>query len=150
MSATGSVVLLAADGVDTKVQVVAVIVTIAIFAIVLELVRRRRLVERYALLWMMLAAALLVLAVWTDLLESAADAVGIAAPANFLFLAAFGVMFVLLLHFSVATSRLSEETKILAQELARLEQELDAARRNGTGDPQEREPARSRASTPDQ
>ena len=53
---------------------------------------------------------------------------GIEEPANAIFILAFGVVFVLLLHFSVATSRLSEETKILAQENARLEQELRVAR----------------------
>ena len=95
---------------------------------VLELVRRRRLVERYALLWMLVSVALLVLAIWNQLLASAADLLHIEVPANFLFIAAFGVAFVLLLHFSVATSRLSEETKILAQEVARLDEELRAAR----------------------
>jgi hypothetical protein len=58
----------------------------------------------------------------TDLLDWASDLVGIADPANALFLAAFGVAFVLLLHFSVANSRLGEETKILAQEVARLDE----------------------------
>jgi hypothetical protein len=116
---------------DTTVQIVAVIVTALLFLLVLELVRRRQLVERYALLWMLVAATLLVLAIWTDLLNWASELVGIVAPANFLFLAALGVIFVLLLHFSVATSRLSEETKILAQEVARLDSELRAARANG-------------------
>jgi hypothetical protein len=53
---------------------------------------------------------------------------GISEPANAIFILAFGVAFLLLLNFSVATSRFSEETKILAQESARLEQELRAAR----------------------
>jgi hypothetical protein len=115
-------------GVDTRVQIVAVAVTALIFVVILELVRRRRLVERYALLWMLTSVGLLVLAIWTDLLGWAADQVGIEVPSNFLFLAAFGVVFVLLLHFSVATSRLSDETKMLAQEVARLDEELRAAR----------------------
>jgi len=53
-------------------------------------------------------------------------------PANFLFAAAFGVVFVVLLHFSVATSRLSEETKMLAQEVARLDHQL-RLRKGGAG-----------------
>jgi hypothetical protein len=53
---------------------------------------------------------------------------GIELPANAIFILAFGVAFLLLLNFSVATSRLSEETKVLAQESARLDQELRAAR----------------------
>jgi hypothetical protein len=121
--------LLAADHqVGTKAQIVAVIVAGIFLGVVLELVRRRRLVERYALLWMLAAVAMLVLAVWRDGLNTLADAVGVHSPPNALFLVALGVVFILLLHFSIATSRLSEETKILAQEVARLDAEAKAAR----------------------
>lgn len=116
------------NGIETKAQIIAVIVTLAIFLLILDLVRRRRLAERYALLWMLAAAALLVLSIWTKGLDLIADAMGIAQPANAIFLLAFGVIFILLLHFSVATTRLAEETKILAQESARLEHELREAR----------------------
>ena len=108
-------------------------VTGLIFLAVLELVRRRYLAERYALIWMIVSGGLLILAIWTDLLSWGTDLLSIEVPANGLFLAAFGVAFVLLLHFSVATSRLSEQTKILAQEVARLDAELRAARSNGAG-----------------
>lgn len=123
--------------IETKAQIVALVFTIALFLLVLELVRRRRLAERYALLWMSAAVVLLVLAIWTNGLEVIANAMGIQEPANAIFILAFGVIFILLLHFSVATSRLAEETKILAQETARLEHELRVARgevpqRNGS------------------
>jgi hypothetical protein len=146
-------------GLDTRVQIVAIVVTVLLFALVLELVRRRRLVERYALLWMVAAVALLVLAIWRDLLEIGSDALGIAVPANALFLVAFAVIFVLLLHFSVATSRLGDETKILAQEVARLDEELrrmragsaNGASAGGDGDQALGEPAApSKARTTDQ
>ena len=114
--------------IDTKAQVIALIATLAIFLLVLDLVRRRRLAERYALLWLSASAALLVLAIWTDGLDVIADLMGISEPANAIFILAFGVAFLLLLNFSVATSRLSEETKILAQETARLDQALREAR----------------------
>jgi hypothetical protein len=116
------------SGIETKAQIIALVVTAAIFLLILELVRRRRLAERYALLWMLAAAALLVLSIWTNGLDVIADAMGIAEPANAIFILAFGIVFVLLLHFSVATTRLAEETKILAQESARLERELREAR----------------------
>jgi hypothetical protein len=119
------------DEIETKVQIVALVATLALFILVLELVRRRRLAERYALLWMSAAVALLVLAIWRDGLDVLADLMGIADPANAIFILALGVTFILLLHFSVATSRLAEETKILAQEVARLDQELRSERSNG-------------------
>ena len=112
--------------ISTRAQIIAVIATLAIFLFVLELVRRRRLVERYALLWMTAALALLVLAIWTDGLDVIKDLMGIEDAANAIFILAFGVAFLLLLNFSVVTSRLGEETKILAQEVASLEERLAA------------------------
>jgi hypothetical protein len=113
--------------IETKAQIIALLATVAIFLLILELVRRRRLAERYALLWMLAAIAMLVLAIWTDGLSVIADAMGIQEPANAIFIIALGVIFILLLHFSVATTRLADETKILAQENARLDLELREA-----------------------
>jgi hypothetical protein len=124
-------VLAAAHNISGRVQIVAVIVTAIMLGVVLELVRRRRLAERYALLWMVVAVVLLLFAVWNGLLGDAAHLVGIRVPSNALFLAAIGVVFLLLLHFSVVTSRLAEESKILAQEVARLDHELRARSANG-------------------
>jgi hypothetical protein len=112
-----------ADGLGVKPQRIAVIVTLLFLALVIELVRRRRLVERYALLWISAALVLVVLAVWNGALNWIADRLGILSPPNALFLIGVGALFVLALHFSVAFSRLSEETKILAQEVARLDRE---------------------------
>ncbi len=122
------------SGISGKAQVIALIATFGIFLFILELVRRRRLAERYAILWMGAGLALLVLSIWTGGLEVIADTMGIQEPANAIFLLAFALGFLLLLNFSVASSRLSEETKILAQEVARLEQEL------GAQEPEDRSP----------
>ena len=116
----------ASGDISTQAQIIAVIATLGIFLFVLELVRRRRLVERYALLWMVAALSLLVLAIWTDGLDVIGDLMGIEEPANAIFILAFGVAFLLLLNFSVVTSRLGEQNKILAQEVASLEQRLAA------------------------
>ena len=124
--------LAAADSVlGQKPQIIAVVGTILFLALVIDLVRRRRLVERYALLWMGAAVVLVVLALWEGALEAIADAFGIISPPNALFLLGLGTVFVLALHFSVAFSRLSEETKILAQEVARLDREQRRIRRGG-------------------
>lgn len=125
----------ASASIETKAQIIALIVTIGIFLFVLDLVRRRKLAERYALLWMTAAFALLVLSIWTGGLDAIADLMGIQEPANAIFILAFAVGFLLLLNFSVASSRLSEESKVLAQEIARLEQELRHERSLRGGDP---------------
>jgi hypothetical protein len=107
---------------ETRVQIVAILLSGALFLVLLELVRRRQLLERYALLWLFSAAALLTLAVWTGLLEELASWVGIVYPPSALFVFAFGFILILLLHFSVAVSRLADQNKVLAQRLALLEE----------------------------
>lgn len=107
---------------ETRVQIVAIVVSALLFIGLFELVRQRRLLERYALLWMGCAFVLLVLSVWTGLLEELANAVGIYYAPSALFVFAFGFILILLLHFSVAVSRLADQNKVLAQQLALLEE----------------------------
>ena len=106
---------------DTRIQVVAILGAAALLFIVLELVRRRRLLERYALLWLLSSVVLLGLAIWRGVLEQIAESIGVAYPPNALFLIAFLFILLLLLHFSVVVSRLADQTKVLAQRLAQLE-----------------------------
>jgi hypothetical protein len=110
---------------DVRIQIVAIIAAGGLILVLLELVRRRSLLERYALLWLFSAFVLLALAVWRDLLEKVADALGVAYPPNALFFIAFAFVLVLLLHFSLAVSRLSDQTKVLAQRLALLEERVE-------------------------
>jgi hypothetical protein len=109
---------------DARLQIVAIVAAAGLFVVLLELVRQRRLLERYALLWLFSAFCLLALSVWTGLLEAVASVLGVAYPPNALFLIAFGFVMVLLLHFSLAVSRLSDQTKVLAQRLALMEERL--------------------------
>jgi hypothetical protein len=109
---------------DARIQVVAIVAAALLILVLLDLVRRRRLLERYALLWLFSAAILLALAIWRDLLADIADLVGVAYPPNALFLIAFGFVLVLLLHFSLAVSRMSDQIKVLAQRLALLDEHV--------------------------
>ena len=111
---------------ETRIQIVAIVVTSGLFGVVFELVRRRQLMERYALLWMFSAVVLLALAIWKGLLESIARAIGIFYAPSAIFVIAFGFVLLLLLHFSLVISRLSDQNKILAQKLGLLERRMDA------------------------
>lgn len=110
--------------VHDRIQVVAIVVSVVLLLAILELVRRRRLLERYAVLWLLSAVILVGLSIWRNLLEVIAHRVGIAYAPNALFLVAFGFVLVLLLHFSLAVSRLAEQSKVHAQYTARLEHRL--------------------------
>jgi hypothetical protein len=125
-----------------RLQIVSIAATLGLFAIVFELVRRRRLMERYALLWLFSTAVLLGLAVWKNLLEQVAVAIGIFYAPSALFVVAFGFILVLLLHFSLVISRLADQNKVLAQRVGLLQQRielLESGRPEGAADEDERE-----------
>ena len=105
----------------------AIAVTLGLLLLVFELVRRKRLSERYAILWLLAATTLFVLAVWKGLLTSLSKDVGIAYPPSALFAVAIGLITMILLHFSLAVSRLSDQNKVLAQRLGLLQQRLEEA-----------------------
>jgi hypothetical protein len=108
-----------------KIQLVSIVVTAGLFGVIFELLRRKRLMERYALLWLLASSVLLALAVWKGLLETIAHAIGIYYAPSALFVIAFGFILLLLLHFSLVISRLADQNKILAQRLGLLQQRLD-------------------------
>lgn len=114
-----------------RIQIVSIAITAGLFGLVFELVRRRRLMERYALLWLFSSAVLLLLAVWRGFLEDLASAVGIYYAPSALFAIAFGFVLVLLLHFSLVISRLADQSKILAQRVGMLQERLDRYERDG-------------------
>lgn len=112
----------------SRVQIVSIVVMTGLFGVVFELVRQRRLMERYALLWLLSAATLLTLAVWRDLLDVFANAIGIFYAPSAIFAVALGFVLMLLLHFSLVISRLTDQTKVLAQRIGMMQQELDGLR----------------------
>jgi hypothetical protein len=112
----------------SRLQILAIIVTAGLFVLVFELVRQRRLLERYALLWLFSSAVLLGLSIWRGALEELASAVGIFYAPSALFAVAFGFVLVLLLHFSLVISRLAEQSKVLAQRVGLLQYEVDELR----------------------
>jgi hypothetical protein len=126
---------------ETRIQILAIALSAGLLLVILELVRRRRLLERYALLWLFSSLVLLGLAVWRDVLETLARAIGIFYPPNALFVIAFGFVLILLLHFSIAVSRLADQSKVLAQRVALLEERQGAEE---TGPSADVEPAKSR------
>jgi len=109
---------------DLHLRLVAVFGAASLLVIVLDLVRRRRLLERYALVWLAVTVALIVLSVWGQVLDGISDLIGIAYPPTALFVIAFGFVIFLLLHFSVAVSKLSDQSRVLAQQLSLLEERM--------------------------
>jgi hypothetical protein len=111
------------------VSIVGALASATLLIVVFELIRSRRLRERYALLWLLTGLVLLVLSIWRSGLNTIAGWVGITGypPAVFF---AVGLLFtvVVLLHYSTVISKLADQNTILAQRLALLEHKLEERR----------------------
>ena len=109
-----------------KVSLAATVASLLLLVGVFELIRSRRLRERYALLWLVTGLLLVVLSAWRGGLNTIASWVGVETyPPAILF--AVGSLFILavLLHYSTVISKLSDQNSILAQRLALLESRID-------------------------
>jgi hypothetical protein len=107
-----------------RFSVVAAIAAALFLLIIFELIRSRRLQERYALLWLVTGGVILVLAIWRDALRLLAEQIGIAYPPSALFVVGFLFILVVLLHYSTVISELAERNVRLAQDIALLEERL--------------------------
>ncbi len=108
----------------TQARIVAVVLAIGFMAMILELIRRRRLQERYSIIWFLFGIGMLAGAVFPQILELLAKAMGVRDITIALFSLVLVVLLVLALSFSVIASRQAAQITRLAQEQA-----LDRARR---------------------
>ncbi len=108
-----------------RVSIAASIASLLLLLVVFELIRSRRLRERYALLWLLTGVVLLALSAWREGLNTIAGWFGVTGyPPAVLF--AVGTLFIILvlLHYSTVISKLADQNAVLAQKLALLEQQV--------------------------
>jgi len=117
-----------------SVSIAATVASLVLLFGVLELVRRRRLREKYALLWILTALVLLILSVWRDAVSSIATALGVSYGPTVLF--AVGALFVLvvLLHYSTVIYALTDRTVTHKQNITSLEQRIEELERRSHKD----------------
>jgi hypothetical protein len=108
----------------SRIQIFALAVSFLLALAIFQLIRRKKLKEQYSLLWFLTIAVIFVLAIWEALLVKISDAIGIQVASNALFLLALLFLFVMALHFSMIASRLTDQSKMLAQKMALLERDL--------------------------
>lgn len=113
--------------------IVALLVSLGLLILIVELVRRRRLREEYALLWLITAAGILILTLRFNWLMGLTRLIGADEPMSTLFF--FGVLFSMFisLHYSTRISQLNEQVKDLTQALALTQARLEAAQTQEVG-----------------
>jgi hypothetical protein len=109
----------------TQQRIEVITVAVVIFLLIFELVRRKDLMERHAILWLTAAVTVLVLSVWTGLLTRLSHAAGISYLPSALFAVAFLFVLVMLVLFSMTISRLAHQNNALAQRFALLQQRIE-------------------------
>lgn len=109
-----------------KIQIFAIVGSILLLLAIIELIRRKKIKEEYSLLWLFFSIGFTILSFWRDGIEEIAKFIGIAyAPTAFLLLLVMAI-FLILIQFSVIISKLSENNKILAQEIGLLKEKIRA------------------------
>jgi hypothetical protein len=112
-----------------KISIIATLASLALLVVVFELIRGRKLKERYALLWILTGVVLLVLSAWRGGLQTIAGWMGVSTyPPAILFAVATLFVIIVLLYYSTVLSRLSDQNTLLAQRVALLEQALQDER----------------------
>jgi len=117
-----------------RVAIFASIAAAIFLLVIFELIRSRRLQERYALLWLVTGGVILILSVWRDALRLVSQQIGIAYPPSALFIVGFLFILVVLLHYSTVISELAERNVRLAQDIALVEERLRMYERAGEGE----------------
>ena len=108
-----------------RISLAAVAASLLLLLVVFELIRSRRLRERYALLWLLTGLVLLVLSLWRGGLNTIAGWFGVQTyPPAVLFAVALLFVLAVLLHYSTVISKVTDQNVILAQRVALLELEL--------------------------
>ncbi|MFZ3454384.1 DUF2304 domain-containing protein [Arthrobacter sp. 7Tela_A1] len=115
--------------------ITAFILPLIIVVYILDLVRRKKLREKYAALWLIVGVITLVFAVFPGLLGAAATALGVQVPSNLLFAITIVFTIGVLLHLSVEISEVEDETRALAEEVAILRVQVERLRAGANSGP---------------
>ena len=120
-------------------QVTAVIVIVFALLLTIEFIRRRALMERYAILWLIASFVLIPMVLWFDLVAKLAQWIGIAYPPSMVLLTASLFIILILFHLTVALSQAKRhETKIVLR-LAEQQEELEKLQKR-LGELEKKEP----------
>lgn len=124
-------------------NIAAFFLALAIVGLVGEMLRRKKLREKYAIWWLVVGIATLILAAFPQLLGYVAQAVGVQLPSNLLFILSILMLLGVCLHLSWEISVVEEETRALAEEVAilriqieRLNEVMVSNRDSGSHDPE--------------
>lgn len=112
--------------IDPRTRATMIILGLLVLAFVINLMRTRKLQERYAILWVLAATGLVLAPVFIHLIDEMAYALGVEYPPALLLALAVIALMLIILQLSLSISHHADHIKVLTQELGLLRQEVDA------------------------
>jgi hypothetical protein len=121
-----------------KLTILTGVTALVLVGFIFELVRRRRLREKYAVLWIVVGVVVLALGLFPQVINSVSHLFGVADGVSLVLFCAVLFLLAVCLHLSWEVSRLEDETRVLAEEMALLRLRVDDMAEHGA------EPVRGR------
>lgn len=98
---------------------------VLVLVIIISLLLRRQLREKYATLWLIIGLALLILAIFPGLLLGMSDLLGVEVPSNLIFALSILLLVGVTLHLSWELSRAEDEVRRVAEDVAILKADVE-------------------------
>lgn len=105
-----------------RLTIVTATTGLLLLVVIVELLRRREIREKYGVLWLVVGLAILPLSFFPRLLDHAASLLGIASGVSLILFLSVIFLLLVCIHLSWECSRSEEETRSLAEEIALLKE----------------------------
>jgi len=114
------------------VQILSILFSLSLLALIIVLIRRKKIREEYAILWIVIFLAFFLLSVFRGLIDNISSLLGIQYQPASLFLILIGFLFLLVFHFSLVISDMKKKINALAMTLAILEESVTKEQKNSS------------------
>jgi hypothetical protein len=106
------------------IQILSITFSLVLLILIFWLIRKKKIREEYAILWIAIFLIFLLLSVFRGLIDKISSLLGIQYQPASLFLILIGSLFLLTFHFSLVISDMKKKINALAMTLAIMEQKL--------------------------
>src|SRR6201986_4463994 len=107
-----------------RIQIITIIVSLLFLLYIARLIIKGKLREEYSIVWCICTLILVIFSFWRDGLNVMSKLFGVFEAPNLVFTACIFAILVYLLHLSVISSKLHEQNKQMAQEIALLKEKI--------------------------
>lgn len=111
-----------------NIYLVSLIFCLSFLLIVFDFIRRKKLEERYSILWIIIGIFMLILSLFPNILETISQLLNVVYPPSLLFFVGYVFALVVILHLTMVVSKLHRQMTRLIQEVALLKNEQEQNR----------------------